>query len=128
MDENQKYEDQNQTEDVEEKKSPAEELGGELIENAIILGLAFCILIAATIIKNNNVTRWLYTLSFVFSGYEILYLSIVKLCKKALIIEEISILISGLIFLFKPAKTFPAPSSTKVVIPCSTMPFIVSVQ
>ena len=100
MDENQKYEDQNQTEDVEEKKSPAEELRGELIENAIILGLAFCILIVATIIKNNNVTRWLYTLSFVFSGYEILYLSIVKLCKKALIIEEISILISGLILLY----------------------------
>lgn len=84
----------------EETKTPSEETRGEIIENGVILGLSLVALIVGLFIKNTNVNRWLYTLSFVFAGYEILYTTIVKLCKKTLVIEEITVLISSLIILY----------------------------
>lgn len=79
---------------VSEKKS-------EVIEHSIVTVLSAILLIVASFIKgNDNVARWLYTISFVVSGYEILYSVIVKLSKKEVIIEEIAVVAGSLVLLY----------------------------
>ena len=83
-----------------EKKNDVQERKSDVIECAIILGLSLITMIVGACIKNYNVARWLFTFSFVFAGYEILYSIIVKLCKKSLVIEEIAVLASALVLLY----------------------------
>lgn len=79
---------------VSEKKS-------EVIEHSIVTIISVILLIVASFIKgNDNVARWLYTVSFVAAGYEILYSVIVKLSKKELIIEEIAVVAGSLVLLY----------------------------
>ena len=88
---------------VEEKVdevSPVSEKRGELIEHSVVTVLSAILLIVCSFIKNENVKRWLYTISFVVSGYEILYSVIVKLSKKEVIIEEIAVVAGSLVLLY----------------------------
>lgn len=79
---------------VSEKKS-------EVIEHSIVTIISVILLIVASFIKgNDNVARWLYTVSFVAAGYEILYSVIVKLSKKEVIIEEIAVVTGSLVLLY----------------------------
>lgn len=79
---------------VSEKKS-------EVIEHSIVTIISVILLIVASFIKgNDNVARWLYTVSFVAAGYEILYSVIVKLSKKEVIIEEIAVVAGSLVLLY----------------------------
>ena len=79
---------------VSEKKS-------EVIEHCIVTIISVILLIVASFIKgNDNVARWLYTVSFVAAGYEILYSVIVKLSKKEVIIEEIAVIAGSLVLLY----------------------------
>lgn len=79
---------------VSEKKS-------EVIEHSIVTIISVILLIVALFIKgNDNVARWLYTVSFVAAGYEILYSVIVKLSKKEVIIEEIAVIAGSLVLLY----------------------------
>lgn len=79
---------------VSEKKS-------EVIEHSIVTIISVILLIVASFIKgNDNVARWLYTISFVAAGYEILYSVIVKLSKKEVIIEEIAVVAGSLVLLY----------------------------
>lgn len=79
---------------VSEKKS-------EVIEHSIVTIISVILLIVASFIKgNDNVARWLYTVSFVAAGYEILYSVIVKLSKKEIIIEEIAVVAGSLVLLY----------------------------
>ena len=81
------------TSEVSEKK-------GDFIEGLVICGLSLILLIIGACLKNSNARRWLFTFSFVLAGYEILYSLIVKLCKKAVVIAEITILIASVILLY----------------------------
>ena len=79
---------------VSEKKS-------EVIEHSIVTVLSAILLIVCSFIRDkDDVTRWLYTISFVVSGYEILYSVIVKLSKKEVIIEEIAVIAGSLVLLY----------------------------
>ena len=79
---------------VSEKKS-------EVIEHSIVTVLSAILLIVCSFIRDkDDVTRWLYTISFVVSGYEILYSVIVKLSKKEVIIEEIAVVAGSLVLLY----------------------------
>lgn len=79
---------------VSEKKS-------EVIEHSIVTIISVILLIVASFIKgNDDVARWLYTVSFVAAGYEILYSVIVKLSKKEVIIEEIAVVAGSLVLLY----------------------------
>lgn len=79
---------------VSEKKS-------EVIEHSTVTIISVILLIVASFIKgNDNVARWLYTVSFVAAGYEILYSVIVKLSKKEVIIEEIAVVAGSLVLLY----------------------------
>ena len=81
-------------------KNDESEKKGDVIEGAIICGLSLVLLIIGACLKNYNVARWLYTFSFVMAGYEMLYSIIVKLCKKAVVIAEITILVASAILLY----------------------------
>lgn len=86
-----------ESEDV--KETVLSERKSDLIENVIILALSVVTYFIGAILSS-DASRWLYTFSFVFAGYEILYSLIVKLCKKEYIIEEILVLLSSLILLY----------------------------
>lgn len=81
-------------------KSQASEKRGDVIEGGIICGLSLVLLILGACLNKFGAARWLYTFSFVLAGYEILYSLIVKLCKKAVVIAEITILIASVILLY----------------------------
>lgn len=79
---------------VSEKKS-------EVIEHSIVTIISVILLIVCSFIRDkDDVTRWLYTVSFVAAGYEILYSVIVKLSKKEVIIEEIAVVAGSLVLLY----------------------------
>lgn len=81
-------------------KNEESEKKGDVYEGAIICGLSLALLIIGACLKNYSVAHWLYTFSFVLAGYEILYSLIVKLCKKAVVIAEITILVASVILLY----------------------------
>lgn len=89
----------NSVDGEEVKENVLGERKSDLVENLIILALSIVTCLVGAIL-NSDASRWLYTFSFVFAGYETLYSIIVKLCKKEHIIEEILILLSSLVLLY----------------------------
>lgn len=93
-------EDSESRESVTKERDEVSEKKSEVIEHGVILALSLVLLIVGACLKNDTAKRWLYTLSFVITGYEVLYSTIVKLSKKAVVIEEIAVILSSLILLY----------------------------